>query len=129
MKKAIILFLSLALLISCRTTSFKPVAGIDNLKREDYTVMPEATTKSEVYRFWILFIPIPIGPSSESKRDEKAYQKMIKEYHADGVLAAKYEHKHWCIPLIVLNFNYRASILTGKPYSLKIDKARNDTIK
>lgn len=115
---------------SIKVCKIPTVSGVENLKREDYTVLSETQTKAEVHRFWILFIPIVrIGPKTDEARETKAFDKMIKTNKADGVLAAKYTHKNWCVPLLLFNYSHRSVILKGKPFVLKTNATRNDTIK
>lgn len=123
MRKALLISLFALLFASCVSTKTNAptVTGIENLKREDYTVMPEAKTCSRGFRVWILFIPIGYG-KSDKVRESKAFNKMLKPNHADGVLAAKYKHKKITVSLILLTYTNWTTTLNGKPYVLKTDK-------
>ena len=130
MKKTVLSIVLIASLASCVTGSkMASVSGIENLKREDYTILPEQQTTAQVHRLWILFIPIVrIGPKTDVARETKAFDKMVSDNKADGVIAAKYTHKNWCIPLILVNYSHRSVTLKGKPFAIKTNASRTDTI-
>ena len=121
--KKIILILSIALTSCTVSTKVADVTGIEYLQRQDYVVKDEQTSKAVTQRFYILFIPIVrVGAKDTEARDAKALSKMLQDNSADGVIAAKYVRKKWCVPLIVFNYSNRSTTLTGKPYTVKTDK-------
>ena len=120
MKKITITIFAALALSSCVTgTKIPTVSGIENLKREDYTVLEEKETVSRANKFWILFIPF--GGKNEEKREAQCFKRMVEDNKADGVLAAKYVHKKFTVPLIVFTYTFKETRLTGKPYKLKTD--------
>jgi hypothetical protein len=123
MKKVIVILSTTLLLASCVTsTKIATVSGVENLKREDYTVLDEQKTVSRSNKFWFLFIPI--GSKSNEKREAQSLKKMLKRNKADGVLAAKYVHRKFTVPLIVFTYTYKQTTLTGKPFVLKVDSVK-----
>lgn len=120
MKKTLLIALAAILISSCVTgRKTGAVTGIENLNRDAYTVMPETKSISRTNKIWFLFFPF--GGKSETKREEQCLNRMIKDNHADGVMAQKYVHKKITVPLIVVTYSYKYTILTGKPYALKTD--------
>jgi hypothetical protein len=118
MKKVIVILSTTLLLASCVTsTKIATVSGVENLKREDYTVLDEQKTVSRSNKFWFLFIPI--GSKSNEKREAQSLKKMLKRNKADGVLAAKFT-----VPLIVFTYTYKQTTLTGKTFVLKVDSVK-----
>lgn len=123
MKKTLIALSTIVMLTSCITgTKISAVSGVENLKRDDYTIADEQTVKASVHRFYVLFIPIVrVGGKTEEARDAKALEKILSKDKADGVIAAKYVHKKWCVPLIIFNYSNRTTTLSGKPFTIKTD--------
>lgn len=118
MKKIIIVISSAMLLSSCVTsTHLGDVKGLENLPRDSYTIMNEQESVSRANKFWLLFIPF--GGKSDEKREAQCLNKMVKDNHADGVIAPKYVNKKITIPLIIFTYTYKWTTLTGKPYTVK----------
>lgn len=118
MKNLIIIALAALSLSGCITGS-KTVAssGIENLSQDSYTILNECKTTSRTNKVWILFIPLP--SKSEEKRQAQCFERMIKENHADGIIAQKYVSRKITIPLILVTYSFKKTTLTGKPYVIK----------
>jgi len=100
--------------------------GIDNLKREDYIIVSNVKGESSSTRFWLLFIPI--GGSSKTQRENRAYKEAVYSCKCDGLISPVYDEKRFVIPLIVINFSFRKTTVTGKGYIIKTDADKNATI-
>lgn len=120
MRNLFFIALSALFLSSCITgTKTAAVSGIENLPRDSYTILDEKTEIARTNKVWFLFIPF--HSKSEEKREAQCYERMIKQYHADGIIGAKYVHRKITIPLIVITYSYKYTTLTGKPFVIKTD--------
>lgn len=123
MKNIILAIILLTSLNGCITgTHIAAVSGIENLHREDYTILNEDKSSSRANKFWILFLPF--GGKSEEKREAQCFKRMLSKNKADGVLAAKYTHRKLTIPLVLFTYTLKTTTLEGKPYVLKIDSVK-----
>lgn len=120
MKKTILISLSALILSSC-TTGTKLLTSTAPPDSKTYTVLKEDKTATARNRIWILFIPITIGPKSEEKREARCLNRMLNQNHADGIIAGKYVHRKFVIPLILVTYSHRNTVLTATPFKLNTD--------
>ena len=116
MKKITILLFLTSLLFSCvskRETINTGLAGMN------YEVGEETKVQTNGTRLWILFIPIGIGKIKYENRKEAAIQRFLKKTGADAIQNGMIVDKRVTIPLIVVNYSYKWTVLKGKALKVK----------
>jgi hypothetical protein len=123
MKKVITLLAAVAVMSSC-VTGTKLATSNAPADSKTYTVLPEDKTATARNRIWILFIPITIGPKSEEKREARCLNRMLNQNKADGIVTGKYTHRKFVVPLILVTYSHRNTILTATPFKLNADSLK-----
>jgi len=117
MKKTItILLASLILATGCVSKRETINTGLSSV---NYDVLPESKIQTNGTRLWILFIPIGIGKIKYENRKEIAIQRFLKRNGADAIQNGQIIDRKIIIPLIVVNYSYRWTVLRGKPLKIK----------
>lgn len=120
MKKTITMLTLITTLFSCTVNEkiMQPITISKNIA----DTKPPVQVKTTTHRLYILFIPIiRVGAKTFDGRDAKAYEKLLRKTNSDGVTTARYLHKKFCVPLILINYSYRSTTLTATPFSLITD--------
>lgn len=116
MKKLLsILFIS-SIMLSCvskRETINTGLSGVN------YEVLPEEKVQTNGTRLWILFVPIGIGKIKYDNRKELAIHRFLKKTNADAIQNGMIVDRKVIIPLILINYSYRWTVLKGKPLKTK----------
>jgi hypothetical protein len=81
--------------------------------------LPEEKVQTNGTRLWVLFIPIGIGKIKYENRKELAIQRFLKRTNADAIQNGMIVDKKIVIPLIVVTYSYRWTVLRGKPLKIK----------
>ena len=116
-KTIIILFLAaLTLATSCVSKRETLNTGLSSI---NYEVLPETKVQTNGTRLWILFIPIGIGKIKYENRKEIAVQRFLKRNNADAIQNGQIIDRRVVIPLIVVTYSYKWTVLRGKPLKIK----------
>lgn len=118
MKRIIISLIAFLFMTSCVTLRNSYAGtGVENLKKEDYTILPQDSIRCKSLRVYLLVLPI--GGKKPWQLEKKAYAKLIQKTKADGLISEQYIHKKVWVPLILVSVVYRWVDLQAKPYVIK----------
>jgi hypothetical protein len=116
MKKILPIIIASVLMFSCVSKRETINTGLSSTT---YDVLPEEKVQTNGTRLWILFIPIGIGKIKYENRKELAIQRFLKRTNADAIQNGMIVDKKIVIPLIVVTYSYRWTVLRGKPLKIK----------
>ena len=116
MRKLIIALLCITALVSCVSKRETINTGLASI---NYEVLPEAKIQTNGTRLWITFIPIGIGKIKYENRKELAIQRFLKRNNADAIQNGQIVDRRVVIPLILITYSYKWTVLRGKPLKIK----------
>jgi hypothetical protein len=116
MKRLLVITIASTIMFSCVTKRETINTGLSSMA---YDVLPEEKVQTNGTRLWILFIPIGIGKIKYGNRKELAIQRFLKRTGADAIQNGMIVDKKIIIPLILVNYSYRWTVLKGKPLKVK----------
>ncbi len=117
MKKTITVLLT-AILFATGCVSHRETINT-GLSTMNYETLPEQKVQTNGTRLWILFIPIGIGKIKYENRKEIAIQRFLKRTGADAIQNGMIVDRKLVIPLIVVTYSYKWTVLRGKPLKIK----------
>ena len=116
MQKIIIALLLICGLLGCVSKRETINTGLSSL---NYEVLPESKVQTNGTRLWITFIPIGLGKIKYENRKEAAIQRFLKRNNADAIQNGKIVDRRIVVPLILITYSYKWTVLQGKPLKLK----------
>ena len=116
MKKVLPIIIASVLMFSCVSKRETINTGLGGMS---YDVLPEEKVQTNGTRLWLLFIPIGIGKIKYENRKELAIQRFLKRTNADAIQNGMIVDRKVVIPLIVVTYAYKWTVLKGKPLKIK----------
>lgn len=116
MQKLLTILLAGILVTGCVSKRETINTGLSSI---NYEVLPETKVQTNGTRLWITFIPIGIGKIKYENRKEAAIQRFLKRNNADAIQNGQIVDRRVVIPLIVITYSYKWTVLRGKPLKIK----------
>ena len=116
MKKLLPIIIASVLMFSCVAKRETINTGLSSMT---YDVLPEKKVQTNGTRLWLLFIPIGIGKIKYENRKELAIQRFLKRTGADAIQNGMIVDRKVIVPLIVITYSYKWTVLKGKPLKIK----------
>lgn len=116
MRKILAITILSMVLVSCVSHRETINTGLGSMA---YTPGEETKVQTNGSRIWLLFIPIGVGKIKYENRKELAIQRFLKRTGADAIQNGKIVDRKIIIPLLIVNYSYKWTVLKGTPLKIK----------